>query len=53
MWNQWCEVLVRFTVIQIKYAACFTQYHTINFPASRQVRYYYANATALQAAKDG
>ena len=32
---------------------CFTQYHTINFPATRQVRYYYANAAALQAAKDG
>ena len=31
----------------------FTKYHTINFPATRQVRYYYANNAALQAAKDG
>jgi cytochrome c553 len=35
------------------YKTTFTQYHTINFPATRQVRYYYANAAALQAAKDG
>jgi cytochrome c553 len=33
------------------YKASFTKYHTINFPATRQVRYYYANAAALQAAK--
>ena len=31
----------------------FVKYHTINFPATRQVRYYYANPAALQAAKDG
>jgi cytochrome c553 len=35
------------------YRESFTKYHTINFPATRQVRYYYANKTALQAAKDG
>jgi cytochrome c553 len=35
------------------YAASFTKYHTINFPATRQVRHYFANAAALQAAKDG
>ena len=35
------------------YQASFTKYHTINFPATRQVRYYYANAAALQAAKAG
>lgn len=35
------------------YKTTFTQYHTVNFPATRQVRYYYANAAALQAAKDG
>jgi len=29
----------------------FTKYHTINFPASKQVRVYYANNAALQAAK--
>jgi cytochrome c553 len=28
-----------------------TKYHTINFPATRQVRYYYANKTALQSAQ--
>jgi cytochrome c553 len=35
------------------YKSTFTKYHTINFPATRQVRYYYANPAALQAAKDG
>ncbi|HUL67862.1 MAG TPA: cytochrome P460 family protein [Burkholderiaceae bacterium] len=35
------------------YKSTFTKYHTINFPATRQVRYYYANPVALQAAKDG
>jgi len=35
------------------YRAAFTKYHTINFPATRQVRYYFANSTALQAAKSG
>jgi len=33
------------------YKSTFTKYHTINFPAAKQVRYYYANNTALQAAK--
>src|SRR5262249_45004077 len=28
-------------------------YHTINFPATRQVRYYYANKAAVDAAKAG
>jgi cytochrome c553 len=31
----------------------FTKYHTINFPATRQVRYYYANEAAVRAAKEG
>jgi len=35
------------------YQTSFTKYHTINFPATRQVRYYYANNAALQAARDG
>jgi hypothetical protein len=35
------------------YKSTFTKYHTINFPDTRQVRYYYANDTALQAAKAG
>jgi cytochrome c553 len=33
------------------YKTTYTKYHTINFPAAKQVRYYYANSTALQAAK--
>lgn len=35
------------------YKASFTKYHTINFPATRQVRYYYANPAALKAAQGG
>ena len=35
------------------YASTFTKYHTINFPATKQVRYYYANPAALQAARGG
>jgi hypothetical protein len=35
------------------YKESFTKYLTINFPASKEVRYYYANAAALSAAKSG
>ena len=35
------------------YKASYVKYHTINFPATRQVRYYYANPVAAQAAKAG
>lgn len=35
------------------YKSSFTKYTTINFPATKQVRYYYANDVALQAAKSG
>ena len=35
------------------YKESFSRYHTINFPATKQVRHYYANKAALQAAKDG
>ena len=35
------------------YRGSYTLYHTINFPATRQVRYYYANPVAVQAAKEG
>lgn len=35
------------------YRESFTRYHTINFPATRQVRYYFANRTALDAARQG
>jgi cytochrome c553 len=35
------------------YKTTFTKYHTINFPATKLVRYYYANGAALQAAKEG
>lgn len=31
----------------------FTKYHAINFPATRQVRYFFANAVAVQAAREG
>ena len=31
----------------------FAMYHTIDFPATKQVRYYYANKMAVQAAKAG
>ncbi|MGH8631248.1 MAG: cytochrome P460 family protein, partial [Burkholderiales bacterium] len=35
------------------YKSTFVKYHTLNFPATRQVRYYYANKAAVQAAKQG
>jgi cytochrome c553 len=35
------------------YKATFTKYHTINFPDTNQVRCYYANSVALDAAKAG
>ena len=35
------------------YQATFKPYHTINFPATKQVRVYYANPVALKAAKEG
>src|SRR2546423_5594468 len=35
------------------YKDTFTKYHAINFPATSQVRYYFANKTAVQAAKEG
>jgi cytochrome c553 len=35
------------------YQKSFTKYHTINFPATKQVRYYHANAPALKAAREG
>ena len=35
------------------YKDSFTKYHTINFPATKQVRYYYANPAAVAAAKAG
>ena len=35
------------------YKETYTKYHTINFPANRQVRYYYANKSAVLAAKAG
>ena len=35
------------------YQQTFVRYHTINFPAAKQVRYYYANPAALQAAREG
>jgi cytochrome c553 len=35
------------------YKDSFVKYHTINFPATKQVRYYFANKVAVQAAKEG
>jgi len=35
------------------YKDTFTRYHSINFPALKQVRHYFANPVALQAARDG
>ena len=35
------------------YKESFVKYHTISFPATKQVRYYYANKAAVQAAKAG
>jgi len=35
------------------YAAGFTRYHTIDFPQTKQVRYYWANDAALGAARQG
>jgi cytochrome c553 len=35
------------------YAASYTRYHTIDFPATKQVRYYWANDAALEAARAG
>ena len=35
------------------YKDTFIKYHTINFPATKQVRHYYANKAAVQAAKQG
>ena len=35
------------------YKDTFTKYHTINFPATKQVRYYYASKLAVAAAKAG
>lgn len=35
------------------YKTSFSKYHTINFPVTRQVRYYYGNKAAVDAAKAG
>lgn len=35
------------------YKDTFVKYHTLNFPDTKQVRYYYANKVAVQAAKAG
>jgi cytochrome c553 len=36
-----------------EYKQSFTKYYTINFPASKEVRFYYANPAAVAAAKAG
>jgi cytochrome c553 len=35
------------------YRESFSRYHTINFPANKQVRYYFANKVAALAAREG
>jgi hypothetical protein len=35
------------------YKDSFTKYHTMNFPTTKQVRYFYANPAAVAAAKAG
>jgi len=35
------------------YKEAFTKYHTINFPATKQVRYYYANKAAGRGGESG
>ena len=35
------------------YRQTFVRYHTINFPATKQVRHYFANRSAVQAAQEG
>ncbi|MGQ0544747.1 MAG: cytochrome P460 family protein [Betaproteobacteria bacterium] len=35
------------------YKQSFVKYHTINFPATKQVRHYFANKAAVQAARAG
>ena len=35
------------------YKQTFLKYHTINFPATKQVRYYWANKAVVQAAQQG
>lgn len=35
------------------YQGTFTKYHTINFPKTKQVRHYFANKVAVDAAKQG
>ena len=35
------------------FRSSYTKYHTINFPATRQVRYYCANPVSVQAAREG
>ena len=35
------------------YKESFTKYHTINFPATKQVRYYYANKAAGRGGESG
>jgi cytochrome c553 len=35
------------------YTGSMKKYHTLNFPATKQVRYYFANPAAIEAAKAG
>jgi hypothetical protein len=35
------------------YKESYTRYHTINLPATKLVRYYYANKTAIRGGESG
>ena len=35
------------------YKSAFVKYHAIDFPAAKEVRHYYANRVAIDAAKQG
>ena len=49
--EQWANVAKTGVTFPENYQATFTKYHTINFPATKQVRYYFANPAAVKAAK--
>jgi cytochrome c553 len=49
--EMWANVSKTGVTFPEGYQASFTKYHTVNFPATKQVRYYYANPVAIKAAK--
>jgi hypothetical protein len=49
--EMWANVAKTGVTFPEGYQSTFRKYHTINFPATKQVRYYYANPAAAKAAK--